>query len=236
MLEELNVRVFADGASLDGIRQLNANPLIAGFTTNPTLMRQAGVQEYEWFAREMLELVPDRPVSFEVTADEADEIERQALKLHSWGDNVFVKIPVTNTRRERHTELVRCLADAGVQVNVTAVMTREQVEVVAASLNDDVASFVSVFAGRIADTGRDPVPIMTDCLRVLESRARCQLIWASPREVLNIFQADAIGCHVITVTHDLLAKLSSVGKDLDEFSLETVQMFERDAVAAGYVL
>jgi transaldolase len=236
LLGDLKVRVFADGAGLDGIRECNANPLIAGFTTNPTLMRQAGVQDYEWFARQVLELVPDRPVSFEVIGDEPDEIERQALKLHAWGDNVFVKVPVMNTKRELHAELVRRLTDAGVHVNVTAVMSREQVEVMAAALNDEVTAFVSVFAGRIADTGRDPVPVMQDCLKLLESKARCQLIWASPREVLNIFQADAIGCHVITVTHDLLAKLSSVGKDLDQFSLETVQMFERDAVAAGYVL
>ena len=236
MLGELEVRVFADGAGLDGIREHNANPLIAGVTTNPTLMRQAGIEDYEWFARQVLELVPDRPVSFEVIADDADEIERQAVKLHAWGDNVFVKIPVMNTKRQLNVELVRRLTEVGVHVNVTAVMTREQVAVMAAALNDEVAAFISVFAGRIADTGRDPVPVMQDCLKLLESKPACQLIWASPREVLNIFQADAIGCDVITVTHDLLAKLSSVGKDLDEFSLETVEMFERDAIAAGYVL
>ena len=236
MLGKLKVRVFADGAGLDGIRQYNANPLIAGFTTNPTLMRQAGVEDYEWFARQVLELVPDRPVSFEVIADEQGEIERQALKLHAWGDNVFVKIPVMNTERQLHADLVRRLTDVGVQVNVTATMTQAQVEVMAASLNDDVAAFISVFAGRIADTGRDPVPVMQDCLKLLESKPACQLIWASPREVLNIFQADAIGCHIITVTNDLLNKLVVVGKDLDEFSLDTVKMFHSDARQAGYEL
>jgi transaldolase len=234
-LQDLRIKIFADGADLAGIVSLARNPLVKGFTTNPTLMRAAGVSAYEVFAREILEVVSDRPVSFEVLSDDFDDMERQALKVASWGDNVFVKIPVMNTRAEISAPLIRRLTDQGVQVNVTAVMTVRQVEEVAACMVA-AAGFISVFAGRVADTGRDPVPIMAECVDILASYPQVELIWASPREILNVFQADAAGCDVITVTHDLLKKLTLVGKDLDEFSLDTVKMFFNDARAAGYTL
>lgn len=233
---DLAVKLFADGADRDGILQLATNPLIKGFTTNPTLMRKAGIEDYEWFARDVLQAVPDRPFSFEVFADDHKEMERQALKIAAWGDNVYVKIPVTNTRGESTGELLRRLCGSGVKVNVTALMTSRQVAEVARSLDDAPSAFVSVFAGRVADSGRDPVPIMRESLDALRDLPRVELIWASPRELLNIVQAHEIGCDVITVTHDLLDKLASLGKDLDEFSLETVRMFHRDARTAGYSL
>lgn len=233
---ELRVKLFADGANLKDIERLAANPLIKGFTTNPTLMRKAGVADYKAFARDALAIVCGRPISFEVFSDEFDEMERQALEIASWGPNVYVKIPVTNTRGEFAGDLIRRLAFSGVQVNVTAILTTTQVAAVAACLSNDVGSFVSVFAGRIADTGRDPVPIVAQSLAILKPLSRAELIWASPRELLNIFQASWIGCHVITATSDVLAKLAIVGKDLDLFSLETVQMFRRDAVEAGYTI
>ena len=233
---ELDVKLFADGADRDGILQLAANPLIKGFTTNPTLMRKAGIEDYEWFARDILQAVPDRPFSLEVFADEHGEMERQALKIAAWGENVYVKIPVTNTRGEDTEELLRRLAGAGVKVNVTALMTSRQVESVAPCLEDAPAAFVSVFAGRVADSGRDPIPIMRDSLAVLGGHSHVELIWASPRELLNIVQAHEIGCDIITVTHDVLGKLPTLGKDLDEFSLDTVRMFHRDAATANYLL
>ena len=233
-VNDLTIKVFADGADLDGILEMYANPLIQGFTTNPTLMRQAGVADYEAFAHQVLEKISDRPVSFEVFADEFDEMERQALKIAGWGPNVNVKIPITNTRGESAVPLIGKLSAAGVVVNVTAMMPLEQVRQVADALSPDTAAIVSVFAGRIADTGVDPMPLMSDALKALESRPKAELLWASPRELLNIFQADAIGCHIITVTNSVLAKLTGVGKDLDQFSLETVQMFYRDASSAGY--
>jgi transaldolase len=229
-------KIFADGADRDGILALRENPLIRGFTTNPTLMRSAGIDDYESFALDLVQLVPDLPISFEVFSDDFDEMERQATKIASWGDQVFVKIPITNTRGESSAELQRRLAGNGVKLNVTALMTVAQVEVAAAALADGPAAFVSVFAGRIADTGRDPMPIMTDALERLAPHPAIELIWASPRELLNIVQAASIGCHVITVTHDVLKKLPTVGKDLDQFSLETVQMFHSDADQAGYSL
>jgi transaldolase len=232
----LRVKIFADGADREGIAELYANPWVRGFTTNPTLMRQAGIEDYETFAREVLELVPDRPISFEVFSDEAGEMEDQARTISSWGENVFVKIPVTDTQGRPSAELARRLAASGVKLNVTALMTAEQVALVAEWLADGPPSFVSLFAGRVADTGRDPVPIMSAALDVLRPYPHLELIWASPREVLNIIQADAIGCHVITVTHDLLRKLSSLGRDLDDFSLATVKMFHEDGQAAGYTL
>ena len=232
----LRIKIFADGADQDSIATLYANPLIKGFTTNPTLMRKAGVEDYETFAREILEIVPDRPISFEVFSDEFEEMERQALQISSWGENVYVKVPVTNTKREPCTGVVRRLADRGVRVNVTALMTPAQVSDVAGWVSSGPSCYISVFAGRIADTGRDPVPLMAEALEHLASHPNIELIWASPRELLNIVQADAIGCHIITVTHDLLAKLPSLGKDLDEFSLDTVRMFHRDGQAAGYSL
>lgn len=233
-VKDLRIKVFADGADSAGILHLSRDPLIRGFTTNPTLMRAAGVTDYERFAREILEIIPEKPISFEVLSDDFPEMERQARKIASWGESVFVKIPVTNTRSEGSFELIRRLAGDGLRLNVTALMTVKQVELVTAAMAEGLAGYVSVFAGRIADTGRDPVPIMLDAIDALAPYAHLELIWASPREVLNLFQADAIGCHVITMTHDLLRKLSSVGKDLDDFSLETVQMFFTDAQTAGY--
>lgn len=233
-LEELKVKIFADGADPRLIRVLSLNPLIEGFTTNPTLMRKAGVTDYESFAAEILKIVPDRPVSFEVFADELEEMEEQALEMASWGTNVNVKIPVTNTRGTFTGPLVRRLSKAGVQVNVTACMGLDQVKAVADILAPGTPAFVSVFAGRIADSGRDPLPIMAEAVRILEARPKARLIWASPRELLNIFHANAVGCHVITVTADILEKLSLVGKDLAEYSQETVRMFYRDAKSAGY--
>jgi len=224
----LRVKIFADGADFDGIMNMYANPMIKGFTTNPTLMRKAGVTDYEAFA------VPDRPVSLEVFADDFDEMERQALAIASWGRNVNVKIPVTNTKREFAGPLIRKLSAAGVALNVTAVFTLDQVRRVTECLAEDASAIVSVFAGRVADTGIDPVPLMAEAVQILEARPKAELIWASPRELLNVFQADAIGCHIITVTNDIIAKLSLVGKDQHDYSLETVRMFHRDATAAAY--
>jgi transaldolase len=232
----VNVKIFADGADRAGIERLAADPMISGFTTNPTLMRQAGVSDYEAFAREVLEVVTDRPISFEVFSDDLLEMERQALLIAKWAPNVNVKIPVTNTKGERTDQLLRRLVGQGTKVNVTALFTVEQVEWVAAALADGPECFVSVFAGRIADAGVDPVPLMTEALAVLRSYGNQALIWASPREVFNVVQADQIGCDIITVTHDLLKKIPGIGKDLEVFSLETVKMFFNDALAAGYTL
>jgi transaldolase len=235
-LTDLRVKIFADGADLTSIADLACNPLIRGFTTNPTLMRKANVRDYKSFAGEVLGLVPDRPVSFEVFSDDFAAMERQALEIASWGDNVYVKIPVMNTAGAFAGPLIHGLSAAGVKLNVTALLTSRQVAEVAESLCEGTQSFISVFAGRVADTGRDPVPIMAEAVRLLNRCPRYELIWASPRELLNVFQADAIGCHIITVTSDLLAKLPLVGKDLDTFSLETVRMFRDDALKAGYRL
>ena len=234
--DSLNVKIFADGADLDGIRKLARNPLIKGFTTNPTLMRKAGISDYAAFARDMLDVIAGAPVSFEVFADDFDEMEAQALEIASWGDNVYVKIPITNTRGETSVPLVERLSAQKVQVNVTAMMTLDQVRYVAEALREETPAVVSVFAGRIADTGLDPAPLMREAVGILESRPKAELLWASPRELLNIFHADEVGCHIITVTHDLLGKLSGVGKGLEQFSLETVEMFYRDASAAGYTI
>jgi transaldolase len=230
------VKLFADGADLAGILALYADPAIRGFTTNPTLMRQAGIDDYESFARGLLEAVTDRPISLEVFADDAVDMERQAVKIASWGENVYVKIPVTNTQSEFMGPLLRRLVADGVKVNVTAMMTVAQVEQVTECIAGGPPAYVSVFAGRIADTGRDPLPIMRDSLRVLDAHPDIELIWASPREILNVVQADEIGCDIITVTHELLKKLGGLGKDLDQFSLETVQMFHRDAESSGFQL
>jgi transaldolase len=236
MLEKLRTKIFTDGASLETIEKYAKNPLIKGFTTNPTLMRKAGVTDYEAFAKQMLPLVGDRPVSFEVFADEFGEMERQARKIATWGESVFVKIPITNTRRESSIPSVQKLAAEGIKLNVTALMTLEQVRAVTEVLRDGPPSFVSVFAGRIADTGRDPMPLMREAVAILAASPRAELIWASPRELLNVFQADEVGCHVITATQDVLAKLSLVGKDLGDYSLDTVKMFFEDGRAAGYTL
>lgn len=233
-IEHLKVKIFADGADIDGITKLAKNSAIKGFTTNPSLMRKAGIDDYEAFARKLISAIPDRPLSFEVFADEIDEMIAQGKVISSWGRNVNVKIPVTTTSGTFTGPVISTLARSGVVVNVTAVMTVAQVERIAECLSADVPAIVSVFAGRIADTGRDPVPVMTASLQALRDRPKAELLWASPRELLNIFQADEIGCHIITVSHDVLAKLSIVGKNLDEYSLETVKMFYKDATAAGY--
>ena len=235
-ISDLKVQLFADGADRAQILKAHANPLIKGFTTNPTLMRAAGIQDYEAFAHDILSVVRDRPISFEVFADEFGEMERQAHKIAGWGSNVYVKIPVTNTRRESAMELVRRLSHAGVKINVTAIMTLDQVRDSSAALAGGAPAVVSVFAGRIADTGRDPMPIMAESVKLLSQHPAIELIWASPRELLNIFQADEIGCHIITVTDGVLSKLQSVGKDLNDFSLETVQMFYNDAAKSGFTL
>jgi transaldolase len=232
----LQVEIFADGANCAAIVELAANPLIKGFTTNPTLMRAAGVTDYESFAREVVAAVPDMPVSFEVFADDFDEMERQARRIATWGDQVYVKIPVTDTKGQSTARVVSTLGEEGVKLNVTALFTVDQVRWVTGALAGGPPALVSVFAGRIADSGRDPIPIMQHSLEVMAPHPNLRLIWASPREILNIVQADEIGCHIITVTHDLLKKLSSLGKDLDEFSLETVRMFHGDATTAGFTL
>jgi transaldolase len=234
MLNMLKIKIFADGADLEGVRALAANPLIKGFTTNPTLMKKEGISDYVSFAKDMLDVVGTAPVSFEVFADDFDEMEAQAHEIASWGSNVYVKIPITNTKGEVSAPLISRLSSSGVQLNVTAMMTLDQVRDVADALDPGTSAVVSVFAGRVADTGVDPVPLMREALEILEGRPKAELLWASPRELLNIFQADEIGCHIITVTHDVLGKLSGVGKSLDQFSLETVEMFYRDASAAGY--
>lgn len=233
-LNQLKVKLFADGADIDGMKEMAANPLIRGFTTNPTLMRKAGITDYRRFAMDVLKAIPDRPVSFEVFADDFPTMEAQALEIASWGPNVNVKIPVTNTRGEFSGTLVERLSSAGVALNVTALLTLDQVRRVTECLAAHTPAIVSVFAGRIADTGRDPVPLMAEAVRILSRKPKAELIWASPRELLNVFQADAIGCHIITATNDILKKLALVGKDLDAYSLETVEMFYKDAKAAGF--
>ncbi len=235
-IEQLKVKIFADGADKAGMLEMYAKPYIRGLTTNPSLMRKAGVADYRAFAKEILAEIRDKPLSLEVFSDDFAEMERQAMEIAGWGDNVYVKIPVTNTRRENSGALIGRLADRKVKLNVTGVMTLIQVRDVLTVLNHEVPSYVSVFAGRIADTGRDPVPLMAAAVKLLKVNPRAELIWASPRELLNIFQADTIGCQVITVTNDLLKKLPLIGHDLDDYSLDTVRMFYDDAVASGFRL
>jgi len=232
----LNIKIYADGADKATMLEMYSNPLVAGFTTNPTLMRKSGIADYKAFAKEILAWIPDRPVSFEVFADDFDEMERQAAEIASWGDNVLVKIPITNTQRRFSGDLLKRLARAGVHVNVTALMTLEQVRAASECLADGPPAIVSVFAGRIADTGRDPVPLMAAAVELLRPYPNLELIWASPRELLNIFQADAVGCHIITATSDVLKKLDLIGKDLTEYSLDTVRMFHEDAKKAAFQL
>jgi transaldolase len=236
VLNDLKVKIFADGADLAGMLEMYRLPHIKGFTTNPTLMRKAGVSDYKAFALEVLKAIPDRPISFEVFSDEFEEMAAQAHEIASWGANVYVKIPVTNTRRDPSYALIRRLSEAGVKQNVTALMTLEQVGHVTEAVAGGPPCCISVFAGRIADTGRDPVPLMYEAVAIMRRASNAELIWASPRELLNILQADMIGCHIITVTNDILKKLSNVGKDLDDYSLETVRMFHDDAKKAGYKL
>jgi transaldolase len=235
-VDQLRTKIFADGADLAGMLEMYAKPYIKGFTTNPTLMHKAGLTDYQSFAKSVLGRIRDRPISFEVFSDDFGEMERQARQIAGWGDNVYVKIPVTNTRREPSYDLVRRLSGAGVKLNITAILTLDQVRAVVDAVRGGAPSCISVFAGRIADTGVDPLPIMTESLAVMKAAPDSELIWASPRELLNIFQADAIGCHIITVTNDILRKLSLVGKDLGDYSLETVKMFFEDGQRAGFVL
>jgi len=235
-LSQLCVKIFADGAVKSEMVEMYRNPLIKGFTTNPTLMRKAGIDDYQAFAKDILQTIPDRPISFEVFSDDLDEMKRQALLIRKWGENVFVKIPISNTRSESTVGLVKELSSAGVKLNITAMMTFGQVVEISNALAEGAQAYLSVFAGRIADTGRDPLPVMIASVELLRLRPGQELIWASPRELLNVFQADEIGCHIITVTVDILRKLNQTGKNLDEFSLDTVKMFREDAVKAGYTL
>lgn len=231
---DLKVKIFADGADKVGMLEMYSKEYIKGLTTNPTLMRKAGISNYSGFCKDILTEIKDKPLSFEVFSDDFPEMERQALEIASWGDNVYVKIPITNTKKEGCYPLVKSLTQQGVKVNVTALMTLEQVKLVAEVLNPKVPSYVSIFAGRIADTGVDPLSIMVSAIDILKFNGCSELIWASPRELLNIFQADDIGCHIITVTNDILKKLSLVNYDLNEYSLDTVKMFYKDAVDAGF--
>lgn len=235
-VEDLKIKIFADGADKAGMLEMYSKPFIKGLTTNPTLMKKAGIADYRAFCKDILRSIKDKPLSFEVFSDDFAEMERQAMEIASWGDNVYVKIPVTNTKQEPSYALVKKLAEKKVKMNVTAIMTLEQVRDVVASLDPQVPSYVSVFAGRIADTGRDPVPLMAAAVEMLRVAPAAELIWASPRELLNIFQADEVGCQVITVTNDLLNKLNLVGYNLKDYSLDTVKMFYTDAVSAGYKL
>jgi len=233
-MDQLKVKIFADGADIESMKALKQNPMVKGFTTNPTLMRKAGITDYVAFAKEVLVAIPDAPVSFEVFADDFPSMEAQAMEIDSWGDNVYVKIPITNTKGESAVPLIKKLSDQGIKLNVTAIFTVKQVQEVTDALHVDSAAVVSVFAGRIADTGIDPVPMMKESADIMKSKPKAELLWASPRELLNIYHADSIGCHIITVTPEVLGKLKLVGKDLDEYSLETVAMFFKDATAAGY--
>ena len=235
-VDQLKVKLFADGADLASMLELYQDPKIKGFTTNPTLMNKVGIKDYESFAREVLAAIPDRPVSFEVFADDLPSMLAQAKVIASWSPNVNVKIPVTNTKGEFTGPIIKELSSTGIQLNVTAIMTLEQVRKIAENLSPEVPAIVSVFAGRIADTGLDPMPIMRECVETLKDLPKAELLWASPRELLNIIQADEVGCHIITATPDVLGKLKSLEKDLTEFSLETVQMFYNDAQAAGYTI
>lgn len=231
-----NVKIFADGADLSVIAKLCENKAIGGFTTNPTLMRKAGVNDYEAFAKDALKLVGDKPISFEVFSDDFEDMERQARRIASWGKNVYAKIPVTNTKGQMADQLVKRLTSEGVKVNVTAILTKAQVERMAAVLKGGAPSVISIFAGRIADTGIDPLPLMRESVERVRPHSTIEIIWASPRELLNVVQAAEIGCHIITVTPDILAKLALIGHDLDQYSLETVKMFYNDGAAAGYKL
>lgn len=235
-VSSLKIKIFADGADKAGMLEMADKPFIQGLTTNPTLMRKAGITDYRAFCKDILTHITDKPISFEVFSDDFAEMERQGLEIAGWGDNVYVKLPITNTKQEPAYPLIKSLTGKGVKVNVTALMTLAQVRDTVANLNPKVPSYVSVFAGRIADTGRDPLPLMAACVEMLKPNPLAELIWASPRELLNIFQADSIGCQVITVTNDILKKLSLVGYDLDAYSLDTVKMFHTDAVAANFKL
>jgi transaldolase len=232
----LHVKLFADGANLAGMIEMASKPFISGLTTNPTLMKKAGVTNYEKFARDVLSEIEHKPISFELFSDDLKEMKEQAKKIASWGKNVYVKVPITNSFGVSTRSVVEALTQDGIKVNVTAVMTQNQVKEIVQSLNPEIESYVSIFAGRIADTGRDPVPIMRDCLNTLAINLKSELIWASPRELLNVIQAHEIGCHIITATSEILHKVNLIGRNLEEYSLETVKMFSDDAKNAGYII
>lgn len=235
-VKNLKIKLFADGADLATMIKLSKEPFIKGLTTNPTLMRKAGIQDYKKFAKDVLAEIHEKPISFEVFSDNLEEMIEQAIEISSWGSNVNVKIPITNSQGIETTEAIRELSSRGISLNITALLTTEQVEKVVNVLDIDSPAFISVFAGRIADTGRDPIPVMKDALKIMEYKPKSELIWASPRELLNVIQANEIGCHIITATSDILKKLDIIGKDLAEYSLETVKMFRNDAVASGYII
>lgn len=233
-VSELKVKIFADGADLPTMRDMSKKTFIKGLTTNPTLMRKSGISDYRKFAQDVLAEIQDKPISFEVFSDDLKEMINQAMEISSWGKNVNVKIPITNSEGVETTQVIKELSSRGVALNITAILTTKQVENVVNALESDSQAFISVFAGRIADTGRDPIPLMQEALRIMNSKPKSELIWASPRELLNVIQADSIGCHVITATSDILKKLDTIGKDLSQYSLETVRMFRDDALASGY--
>jgi transaldolase len=235
-VKNLKIKLFADGADLATMIELSKKPFIKGLTTNPTLMRKAGIQDYKKFAKDVLAEIREKPISFEVFSDNLDEMIEQAIKISSWGSNVNVKIPITNSQGIETTQAIKELSSRGISLNITAILTTEQVEKVVNVLDMDSPAFISVFAGRIADTGRDPIPVMKDALKIMKYKPKSELIWASPRELLNVIQANEIGCHIITSTSDILKKLDTIGKDLSEYSLETVKMFRDDAVASGYII
>ena len=233
-VKELKIKIFADGANVTEMKKVYSEGIVKGFTTNPTLMKKDGVKDYVAFAKDVLSEIKDMPISFEVFTDDFESMERQAREIGSWGDNVFIKIPITNTKGETSYELIRKLSDDGMKLNITAILTLEQIENVSKNINEKTPAIVSLFAGRIADTGRDPIPYIKESLKMLKGNKNAELLWASSRELLNIFQAEECGCHIITVTNDLLKKLQMVNKDLKELSLDTVKMFYNDASSAGY--
>ena len=233
-VEDLKIKIFSDGADRKNMLDMNSNTFIKGLTTNPSLMKKAGIKDYEAFAKDILSVIKEKPISFEVFSDEFDEMEKQAARIASWADNVYVKIPITNTKKASSAELIKRLAKRKVKINITAIMNIDQVKTIMPVLNHEVPSIISVFAGRIADTGRDPIPLMKNCLIEIKKNSKAELLWASSRELLNIFQADQIGCHVITVTKDIIKKLQIVGYDLEEYSLDTVKTFHKDAVDSNF--
>ncbi len=233
-IEDLKIKIFSDGAEKKEMLDMNGKAFIKGFTTNPSLMRKTGIKNYETFAKDILSTIKEKPISFEVFSDDFDEMERQAMKIASWADNVYVKIPITNTKKQNSAKLIKSLSEKKVKLNVTAIMTLDQVKIAVKMLNKKIPSIISVFAGRIADTGRDPIPIMKDCLNEMKNNPSSELLWASSREFLNIFQADTIGCHIITVTNDIINKVELINFDLEEYSLNTVKKFYKDASEADF--
>ena len=233
-IEDLKVKIFSDGADKKDMLEMNSKTFIKGLTTNPTLMKKAGIKDYELFAKDILSTIKEKPISFEVFSDDFSDMERQAMEITSWADNVYVKIPITNTKKETSKELIKRLAGRKVKLNITAIMTLDQVKTVLSVLDNKVPSIISVFAGRIADTGEDPIPLMKECLKEIKINPKSELLWASPRELLNVIQADQIGCHIITVTKDIINKLKLINYDLNEYSLDTVKKFYNDAAEANF--